>query len=90
VVAVWLTEHVDKTKEYLPLAQQSLQLQTTALVCFTGEKTGPKEWNVNADAHLMAVVANRGKVVVSFAYRSLNETNVPEVREALQKARKEK
>ena len=90
VVAVWLTDNVDKTKEYLPLAQQSLQFQTTVLACFTGEKTGPNEWNVNADTHLTVVVANRAKVAATFAYRSLNETNVPDVGEALQKASKEK
>ena len=49
VVAVWLTEDPDKTKTYLPLAQKSLQFGATALTCFTGEKTGPKDWNVNAD-----------------------------------------
>ena len=33
VVAVWLTDSPDKTKEYLPVAQQSLQFQSTALTC---------------------------------------------------------
>jgi hypothetical protein len=31
VVAVWLTDDVEKAKEYLPKAEQSLQLQATAL-----------------------------------------------------------
>jgi hypothetical protein len=90
VVAVWLTDNVDKTKEYLPVAQQSLKLHTTALACFPGEKAGPAGWNVNADAHLTAVVAVQGKVAATFGYQSINETNVPEVHKALQKARKEK
>ena len=42
VVAVWLTDDVDKTKSYLPVAQQSLKLQNSALTCFTGEKAGPE------------------------------------------------
>jgi hypothetical protein len=90
VIAVWLTENPDKTKEYLPVAQQSLQFQTTALSCFTGDKTGPKDWTVNTDAHVTAIVANKGKVAVTFGYRSINETDVPAVRDALKKARKEK
>jgi hypothetical protein len=88
VVAVWLTDDVTKTKAYLPVAQQSLQLQGTALTCYTGEGTGPKGWGINADAHLTAVVAGRGKVTKTFGFRSVNETDVPAVREALKKARK--
>jgi hypothetical protein len=90
VVAVWLTDDPDKTKEYLPVAQQSLQLQATALACFTGDKAGPEGWGMNADAHLTAVVANKGKVAAAFGFRSLNETDVPAVRDALKAARKEK
>jgi hypothetical protein len=88
VVGVWLTDDAAKTKEYLPRAQQSLQLQATALTCFTGEKAGPKGWNTNADAHATVVVANRGKVAATFGYRSVNETDVPAVRDALKEARK--
>src|SRR6266404_2792185 len=54
LVAVWLTENPEKTKEYLPVAQQSLKFQRTVLACFTGEKAGPKDWNINGDAHLTA------------------------------------
>src|SRR3989304_1999604 len=38
VVAVWLTDTVDQTKDYLPRAQQSIQLEVTALTCFSGPK----------------------------------------------------
>jgi len=85
VVAVWLTDDVDKTKSYLPVAQQSLKLQNSALTCFTGEKAGPEGWGINADARLMAVVANKGRVAKTFGYRSINETDVPAVQEALKK-----
>jgi hypothetical protein len=90
VVAVWLTDDPDKAKEYLPVAQQSLQLQATALTCFTGGKAGPEGWGVNADAHLTAVVTNKGKVGATFGFRSLNETDVPAVRDALKGVRQEK
>jgi len=90
VVAVWLTEDPDKTREYLPVAQQSLQLQATALTCFAGvpaaPAVGPRGWNVNADAHLTAVVAHKQKAARVFGYRSVNEADVPAVRNALRNA----
>jgi hypothetical protein len=89
VVAVWLTSDADKTKEFLPRVQQSVGYEATALTLFP-DKAGPKDWNVNADAHLTAVVANKGKVTATFAYQSLNETDVPKVKEALGKAIKGK
>jgi hypothetical protein len=86
VVAVWLTSDPDKTKALLPRVQQSVQYGATALTLFRGAKEGPKGWGVNADAHLTAVVANKGKVAATFGYRSINETDVPKVKEALKKA----
>jgi hypothetical protein len=90
IVAVWLTGDADKTKEFLPKVQQSVRYEATALTLFAGTAEGPKGWNVNADAHLTAVVANKGKVAATFGYQSLNETDVPKVKEALGKAIKGK
>jgi hypothetical protein len=90
VVAVWLTSDADKTKGFLPKVQQSVQYQSTALTLFSDVNERPKGWDVNADAHLTAVIANKGKVAATFGYRSLNETDVPKVKEALEKALKEK
>ncbi len=90
VVAVWLSEDVAKTKEYLPRAQQSVQFGKTALTVFPGERSGPGDWHVNPDAHLTAVVAARGKVAFATGYQSVNETDVPRVKEALAKAAKGK
>ena len=87
VVAVWLTEDVAKTKELLPRVQQSVGYEVTALTCYTGGVEGPKGWGVNADAHLTAVLANKGKVAATFGYRSLNATDVPAVRDAVKKMR---
>ena len=83
VVAVWLTDDADKSKEYLPKISQ--YFKGSALTVFGGT-TGPKDWAINPDAHLTAVVAHKGKVVKSFGYMSLNETDVPEVVETLKKA----
>ena len=86
LVAVWLTDDPEKTKDYLPVAQEALMLQKTILACFSGDKAGPKDWNLNRDASLTAVVATKGKVSSTFGYRSINETDAPAVRDAYHKA----
>jgi hypothetical protein len=88
VVAVWLTHDADKTKDYLPLVEQSLKFKSTALTFFPGETSGPDGWGINADSRLTVVVADKGRVVGSFDYQSVNETNVPEVEKALAKSAK--
>ena len=85
-VAVWLTEKPDDAKEYLP--KISSYFKGTPLTVFTGEKVGPKDWGINQDAHVTAVVVNQGKVVASFGYQSVNETDADAVRDALKKALK--
>jgi hypothetical protein len=83
VIAVWLTDDVEKSKEYLPRAQQSMNLSQTTLAVYPGDTSGPPGWSINGGAHLTAVVADEGRVVASFGFRSLNETNVPAVLEKL-------
>jgi hypothetical protein len=83
IVAVWLTDDADKSKEYLPKVSQ--YFKRAALTVFGGT-AAPKDWAINPDAHLTAVVAHKSKVVKSFGYMSLNETAVPEVVETLKKA----
>jgi hypothetical protein len=87
IVAVWLTEKPDESKEYLPKLQQSVKYEATALTCYTGEKIGPKGWNVNADSHITVVVVNKAKVAKTFAFQTVNETDVPAVTKALEKAK---
>jgi hypothetical protein len=84
VVAVWLTEKQDATREYLPKIEQ--YFSATALTCFPGEPVGPKGWGINADAHATAVVAAKGRVADRFGYRSVNETDAAAVVRALKKA----
>jgi hypothetical protein len=82
-VAVWLTEDPAQSKQYLPVAQQSLNFERTTLAVFEGDRSGPAGWSVNGEAFLTAVVVRDGKVVKSFGYLSLNETDVPDVVRAL-------
>ncbi len=84
VVAVWLTDKQDATREYLPKIDQ--YFAGTTLACFSGEKAGPKNWGINADAHATAVVAAGGRVAERFGYRSVNETDAAAVLKALKKA----
>jgi hypothetical protein len=91
IVAVWLGEKAfDKHKEYLPKINMSLKFEKTSLAAFDGEKSGPNNWGVNADVHLTVVVVNKGKVAKSFAFTSVNETDVKPVVEELKKALKAK
>ncbi len=83
VVAVWLTDDADKSKEYLPKISQ--YFANAALTVFTGEKAGPKEWGINIDAHVTAVVVSGGKVAKSFGFQSVNETDAEAVAEVLKK-----
>jgi len=87
IVAVWLGEKAfDKHKEHLPKINKSLTLENTSLTAFDGEKSGPKDWGINPDAKLTAVVVHKGKVVKSFAFDSVNETDVKPVLAELKKA----
>jgi hypothetical protein len=83
LVAVWVTDDAEQSKQYLPRITK--YFEKSALTVF-GEAGGPKGWSLNADARLTAVVVHKGKVVRSFGYVSLNETNAPEVVKALKKA----
>jgi hypothetical protein len=89
LVAVWLTDDEEKTKEFLPRVQMSVNYEKTALTVFKG-KDGPKGWNINSDAHLSVVVAHKGKVTARFGYNSVNDTDVPAVFKELKKAAKAK
>jgi hypothetical protein len=86
VVAVWLTDQQEQTKTYLPRVQQSIKLEATSMTVFTGDKNGPDNWNLNPDARVTTVVVVKGKVAQTFGYASVNDTEVPAVREALKKA----
>lgn len=86
VVAVWLTEDTDKTSQFLPRVQQSVKYSdTTALTYCKTDSNGPNNWGINTDAHLTTVLVNKGKVAATFAYASVNDTDVPKVMEALKK-----
>jgi hypothetical protein len=89
VVAIWLGDKAfDKHKEYLPRINMSLKFEKTSLAAFDGEKSGPMDWGINPDAHLTVVVANKGKVVKSFPFTTVNETDVRPVLAELKKSMK--
>jgi len=87
VVAIWLGDKAfDKHKEYLPKISKAFSFEKTQMAAFDGEKTGPDGWAINGDTHVTAVVVNKGKVVKSFAFTSVNETDVKDVMKELNKA----
>lgn len=79
VAAVWPADRPATAKEYPPKAQMSLDFANTSLGVFAGEKTGPKEWGINADAHCTAVVTSGDKMVESLVLQSVNETDAKKV-----------
>lgn len=79
VIAVWLTDDVEKSKEYLPRAQESIKLEQTVLAVYPGDKNGPPGWSINPGAHLTAIVVEGGQTVASLGYRSVNDLEVPNV-----------
>lgn len=83
IVAVWLTNDAAKSKDYLPKAFMSLKTERTAWSVFPGEKTGPNNWGINPDADITVVVSDGATAKFSKGYRSINETEVPKVFEAL-------
>jgi hypothetical protein len=85
-VAVWIGGETDPTKQRLEAINKSLKFEKTALTVYTTDKAGPNGWGINTDAHLTVVVANKGKVVKSFAYTTVNETDARAVLAELKKA----
>lgn len=81
--AVWLTDDKEKTKAYLPLANQSLKLERTALLLHPDLNSGPEHWGINADADLTVVVTANKKVVARFGFVSPNEKVVEDVLKSL-------
>lgn len=87
IVAVWLGDKAfDNHKGYLPRINMSLKFEKTQLAAFDGDKSGPNNWAINPDTHLTVVVVNKGKVVKSFAFTSVNETDVRPVMAELKKS----
>ena len=62
IVAVWLTDNGEMSKTYVPKARDALKLSQTTFTVFPGDKSGPDGWAINGDAHLTAVVVEKGKV----------------------------
>ena len=85
-VAVWVGDKsFEKDKDRIPKIHGSLKFEKTSIAAFDGEKSGPNGWGVNPDAHLTVIVVNKGKVVKSFAYTVVNDTDVPAVLKELKK-----
>jgi hypothetical protein len=83
LVAVWLSDNVEASRKYMTVAQQALKLQQSILAVYPGGTEGPDGWGINPDAHCTAIVAAGGKVRASLGFRSLNETDAPDVLKAL-------
>lgn len=88
LVAVWIPEDQQKTKDFLPKITQYYQI--AALTYFPGEKAGPKGWDINDQADITIILANKGTVVGRYGYNSINDTVVRDVMKDFSKAVKGK
>lgn len=83
IVVVWLTDDHDRIKEYLPLVQQSIKLEKTALCLFSGSTDGPNGWGANPEASLTVTIVKDKKPTQRWGFVSTNETLAKKVVEAL-------
>jgi hypothetical protein len=79
IVVVWLTDAVDKAKEYLPKAQESLKLSRTTFAVYPGAAAGPDDWRLHDKAIVSVIAARDAKVLGGMGFKSVNETDVPVV-----------
>ncbi len=86
LIAVWLTDDKEKTKEYLPRAQQALKMERAVLALHADLNTGPENWGINSDADLTVVLTANKKVAARFGFVSPNEKVVEDVLKELKKA----
>lgn len=84
MTAIWLTDDQEESKRYVPRGRDALKLKATTFAVYAGDKQGPNDWNVNRRAFITIVVACDAKTVKSFAFVSVNETDVPAVSKVLQ------
>lgn len=82
-IAVWVGGDLDKNKDYLPKAQGSLKFGKLWLGVAPAD---PKDWSVNSDAHLTAVLTAGGKVVKTVGFVTVNDTDVKPLLETWKKA----
>ena len=87
-VGVWVNGDKDKLKDRLAAIQKSVMYENTSLAIYDGNVADLKGWAVNSSAHLTAVVVHKGKVLKSFAYESVNGTDVKAVEELLKGIKK--
>ena len=85
IVAVWLTDDQPRTREYLPVASNALQLSRTTFAAFDGDRFGPRDWALDGENRLTAIAVRDGKVVAGRGYRLINETDVAEILKSIKK-----
>jgi hypothetical protein len=86
IVAVWLTDDQFATRDYLPNAQKSIQLERSALTFYQGDLAGPADWGINPDAEVTVVVTGGGKIAATWGFVSVNETVADQILTALKAA----
>jgi hypothetical protein len=82
IYLVWVTKDVEKAKEYLPRAQQSIKLQASTWNILRGEVYDAQDWALSGDSALNIIIAKKNKVAWGKAYASVNDGLARTVRQA--------
>jgi hypothetical protein len=90
IVVVWLTNDVQKGKEYLPKAHESMKLMRTTFAVYNGAPAGPDDWRLHGNANVTVFAAKDGKIVGAMGFKSVNEKDVAAVETKLKLKGEEK
>jgi hypothetical protein len=80
---IWITKDLEKGKEYLPRAQQSLKLQASSWNILAGEVYDAQGWVLSGDLPLNLILVKKKKIAWGRAYREMSDVPVRGVRTAL-------
>lgn len=73
ICIIWISKDVEKAKEYLPRAQQSIKLQVSSWNHFIGEVYDITGWQLSGDGALNFVITKDGKTTWGKGYVNPNE-----------------
>ena len=86
---VWLTDDVEKTKEFLDRAKGSLSFKSAVAISVDGN-AGPNGYGLNDQVDVTVVLAKDAKVTGNFALVGPNETSAPKIVAAIRELVKKK
>jgi hypothetical protein len=85
MVVIWLADDIAAGTERILRVQQALQFTATQWAIHPGPAAGPEGWKINERATVTVVVGHREKVAATFAYDSVNATDIGPLKAIVEK-----